>query len=58
MISLNALCILCVIQPEHAAAADTYYALKAFGLWRWVIGQIVRGFPQSAGHIKQAAVLS
>ncbi len=48
---------LCVIQLDHAAA-DTYYALKAVGLWRWVIGQIVRGFPQSAGHIKQAAVLS
>lgn len=56
-ISLNALCILCVIRQEHVAA-DSYYALEAVGLWRWVIGQIVRGFPQSAGHIKQAAVYS
>lgn len=39
----------------NSAAGDTYYALKAVGLWRWVIDQIVRGFPQSAGHIKLAA---
>lgn len=42
--------------PDRAAA-DACYALKAVGLWRWVIGQIVRGFPQSVGHIKQPAVL-
>lgn len=45
----QAVCV-CVIQLDRAAAG-TNYALKAVGLWGRVIGQIVRGFLQNAGHI-------